>query len=311
VANDANFVYSVTTNGTLLDVERIRFLVQNRFGITISLDGPKEIHDQNRVFGGGKGSFDIVLRNLLLIRHENKDYFEKYVSIHAAVSPFHKRRMEILMDYFSGLGVEKIDLQRTVGTADACRGSCVGRSRSSPSIEREGGVTDFLVERFRKKEYNKIPMFQRLRYIDYLRSPDMPCAIPACGAGFRKMAVSPEGRLLLCYQFLDTELTIGNIDTGVDHDMVYAIYSKVQQPPGGCHSCWAIRFCGSGCLRLIYNARDFVISTPFCIATREIATRILRLYVRIARDTPESYEEYLKYIHSRKPSDFLEKTVYD
>jgi len=42
--------FSLTTNGTLLKPEIIEFLAENRVGVTISIDGPKEVQDKFRVF---------------------------------------------------------------------------------------------------------------------------------------------------------------------------------------------------------------------------------------------------------------------
>ncbi|MGO8751786.1 MAG: radical SAM protein [Thermoguttaceae bacterium] len=62
--------FNVTTNGTLLTDEVIHFLVGHRFNVTISLDGPKHVHDRYRVFRNEnsaeerRGSFDAVVRNM-------------------------------------------------------------------------------------------------------------------------------------------------------------------------------------------------------------------------------------------------------
>ena len=37
----------------------IEFLAENRVGVTISIDGPKEVQDQFRVFHNGTGSYEI------------------------------------------------------------------------------------------------------------------------------------------------------------------------------------------------------------------------------------------------------------
>jgi len=63
--------FSLTTNATLLRPEIIEFLAENRVGVTISIDGPKEMQDQFRVFKNGTGSYDIVAPKIkeLLRRH--------------------------------------------------------------------------------------------------------------------------------------------------------------------------------------------------------------------------------------------------
>lgn len=67
-----NTMYSITTNGTLLNDEIIKFLVDNNFIISVSIDGDKEINDKNRVFPNNVGSFDIVFNNIKKIQSEIK-----------------------------------------------------------------------------------------------------------------------------------------------------------------------------------------------------------------------------------------------
>src|SRR5437773_5350989 len=55
-----NVDFSLTTNGTLLKPEIIEFLAENRVGVTISIDGPREMQDKFRVFHNGAGSYDVV-----------------------------------------------------------------------------------------------------------------------------------------------------------------------------------------------------------------------------------------------------------
>ena len=40
----------MTTNGTLLDEEFLKFCKENNIGITLSVDGIKKAHDMNRIF---------------------------------------------------------------------------------------------------------------------------------------------------------------------------------------------------------------------------------------------------------------------
>ena len=63
--------FSLTTNGTLLKPEVIEFLAENHVGVTISIDGPKEVQDKFRVFHNGTGSYDVVAPKIkeLLKRH--------------------------------------------------------------------------------------------------------------------------------------------------------------------------------------------------------------------------------------------------
>jgi uncharacterized protein len=56
--------FSITTNGTLLNEADAAFFEAYAFAVTISLDGPREIHDRLRPYKSGAGSFDCIMRNL-------------------------------------------------------------------------------------------------------------------------------------------------------------------------------------------------------------------------------------------------------
>src|SRR5262249_16249164 len=66
--------FSLTTNATLLKPPIIEFLVENDVGVTISIDGPREMQDKFRVFHNGAGSYDVVAPKIkeLLTRHRRK-----------------------------------------------------------------------------------------------------------------------------------------------------------------------------------------------------------------------------------------------
>lgn len=63
IYND-EIMFTVTTNGTLLTDEIIDFLVEEKFNVIFSVDGPEEIHDKNRLYANGKNTFKDVINNI-------------------------------------------------------------------------------------------------------------------------------------------------------------------------------------------------------------------------------------------------------
>ena len=59
---------SIQTNGTLITSEIIDLCSENNVTISISLDGPRHIHDRNRVGFDTRGTFDRVLEGLERLR---------------------------------------------------------------------------------------------------------------------------------------------------------------------------------------------------------------------------------------------------
>jgi uncharacterized protein len=65
---------AVQTNGTLLDDEWCEFLVQNKFLVGLSVDGPAELHDKYRVDKRQQPTFAAVMRGLGLLQKHGVDF---------------------------------------------------------------------------------------------------------------------------------------------------------------------------------------------------------------------------------------------
>ena len=64
----------MTTNATLLTPALIDYFDAHRFGISVSIDGPKDIHDRHRKSVGGRGTYEVVARKvrMLLERYRSR-----------------------------------------------------------------------------------------------------------------------------------------------------------------------------------------------------------------------------------------------
>lgn len=67
-------LFNITSNGYILNDEMMDFFVANKINIAISLDGNKENHDRNRVLVNGKGTFDVVYKNIKRFQEKYPDY---------------------------------------------------------------------------------------------------------------------------------------------------------------------------------------------------------------------------------------------
>ena len=58
-------MFNITSNTTLITDEVLKFLYDNEFSLTVSLDGDRQAHDKNRVFAAnGAGTFSVVMQIL-------------------------------------------------------------------------------------------------------------------------------------------------------------------------------------------------------------------------------------------------------
>lgn len=76
------FIFSMTTNGTLLTKERLKFLRDYNCHLLLSIDGDKETQDDQRPGINGNSSFDLIFPNI-----PNILYYNPYITFRATVEP--------------------------------------------------------------------------------------------------------------------------------------------------------------------------------------------------------------------------------
>lgn len=90
-----NISNALQTNGMLINEEWAQFIAENNFLVGISLDGPKDIHDQNRFDAKKDGTFQRVMKTI--------DLFNKYkveYNILFVVNAYVARHVEKIYNFF-------------------------------------------------------------------------------------------------------------------------------------------------------------------------------------------------------------------
>lgn len=64
--------FLLQTNGTIINNEILDLIYKYKIDLTVSFDGPKEINDINRIYLNGKGTHDLIIKNIKKI-NENMD----------------------------------------------------------------------------------------------------------------------------------------------------------------------------------------------------------------------------------------------
>ena len=88
------------TSGNLLDTELIDFLIDENFGISTTIDGTEEIHNQNRPTHSGSGSYQMVQKTREYIR--KKGQFCGFISTITKNNLGHEKEM---LDLFRSLEI--------------------------------------------------------------------------------------------------------------------------------------------------------------------------------------------------------------
>lgn len=87
---------SIQTNGTLINAEWIEFFRDHAFDVSLSLDGPEELHDESRRSRSGReGSFTRVMRGIEMLRTAGLPH-----GVCVVISRVNKHRVGEIYDFF-------------------------------------------------------------------------------------------------------------------------------------------------------------------------------------------------------------------
>ena len=279
--------FSLTTNGTLLQPDIIEWLAENQVGVTISIDGPKEVQDGLRVFHNGKGTYDVVLPKIkeLLKVHRTRP-------IGARVT-LTQKNMDVLRIFRH--------LTEEVGFWEVGLAPVTSQDERDYSITPEG--KDHMLRQFEELAAEWLDCALRDEHHGFSNVKDTVEEIHkgvskayGCGAGLGLMGVATDGDVALCHRFAGSpEHTIGSVSEGVDREkqnkflVDHHIASKTD-----CHTCWARPICSGGCYHEAH-VRYGESSHPnlhYCTWVRSWTHTCLEIYGALAAQNPKFLERF-------------------
>ena len=217
--------FSITTNGTLVTLERAEFLARHGFSLIVSLDGPRELHDEERATPGGAGSFDAVIEGLQIAAAAGLGARTTLRSTFPLARPELVARLEFLNaladDGFArAVSVEPAwptatrpateDTEVTEGNGRAVRPRLPCHSVSVPSVNSVAKpfvALDVLAAEYlaaARWAVERIDSGKRLRFHHVEKALErillMRPAGTECGAGFGYIEIAPSGEVHACHK---------------------------------------------------------------------------------------------------------------
>jgi uncharacterized protein len=229
---------ALTTNGTRFTPEVLRFLRDHRVSVSVSIDGPPDVHDGNRRYAAGGGTYADVLEGLQLFRA----HAGRLPAARVTLTPEQWSRAEEVFLHLVGLGFVE------VGIAPA---SPVTRGLLATPAQEEALLAGFaaLAARFVDEagEGRVLPFANVIDLVARLHRGDARDV--ACGAGLGYVAVDAAGRLFLCHRLSgEAAFCLGDLDTGLDSARASACLAALAAPwEAACAGCWARSLCAGGC----------------------------------------------------------------
>ena len=232
------FSASIVTNATIFNkrIENIfkKYGRDTNFNIQLSVDGVKEVHDKFRVTKTGKGSFDIIEKNIP--KFLNLLDFGIGVSIHGCSN---KETLPMLFENYKFFrevwGFEHIWFMPIHSEDWETKDVAV-------YDEQLTKIADYILDRV-KRENNADEVMNYAPLDKCLYNQGRPNA--PCGAGKNFVTITANGELYPCHQFYfndpDKHTIIGDVWKGIDEE-TRAIYVGYDMDDLSC-----LKKCNSSC----------------------------------------------------------------
>jgi uncharacterized protein len=272
--------FALTTNGTVLTDEIVRFLDKENIGITVSIDGYKAVHDRYRRFPDDRPSYETILPKV-------KGLFERYHSrpVAARVTVAEEAGgVGQILRHLIGLGFLEAgfapvttghsDFQLDDAAMDQLLGEFKGLAKAFIETAREGKILGFS---------NLIDLLVSLHQGEVMNYP--------CGAGLGLFSVGPEGRLYLCQRFTgQDDFCMGDVFKGFDRERLAQFRREAEiSNKAACKTCWARTICTGGCYHeaCVREGSHLSPNLHYCGWIRKWGEVGLQAYCEIAAERPE------------------------
>ncbi|ARJ71014.1 quinohemoprotein amine dehydrogenase maturation protein [Paracoccus contaminans] len=281
--------FSLTTNATLLTEEIVDRLDAHRVAITVSMDGPRAMHDKNRRTVGGRGTYDVVSAKvrMLLSRYRARPVGAR-VTLTRGVTDV----MAIHDHLKDDLGFAE------VGFGPATSGPIAVFNLDNALLRQVFEDMKTLGRRYveaaiRGENIGFSNMHQLLTDIAQGTKKAVPC-----GAGLGMLAVDKGGDLHLCHRFVGSrQPTYGNVDKGIDVPRLAAFIEGAQDRSGyGCRTCRIRSICAGGCYHESYARQGDPFSPVYhyCELLRDWVDFGIESYTRIMQANPSFFRRHLE-----------------
>ncbi len=242
-----NFRFTLTTNGVAVTDEVIEWANKECYNVVLSLDGRKETNDRFRVDIAGNGSYDRIVPNFkkFVEARGGKGYYMRGTFTHH--NPDFTKDLFHMAD---DLGFKELSMEPVV---TAPGDPCGLTEEDLPIIMEQYEILAKDMLR-RQKEGNPITFYHYM--IDLEHGPCIYKRVSGCGSGTEYMAVTAQGDLYPCHQFVnDPDYKMGDVWNGVtrtdirDEFKLCNVYARPE-----CAECWARFYCAGGCAANAYHA---------------------------------------------------------
>ena len=254
--------FILITNGTLVDEEVAAFLAKYGVSVGLSVDGPPEVHNLNRVTKQGKGTFEAVA-----LAHQRLKNAGASVGLSCTVTMDNVRDLDGQLAWFlHDFGASEVDYNILLGgeQVDDDYPELAARALiKCYELARAEGLTIGRMTR-------KVDPFVEGRFL-----------LNDCGGCGKQIVVTPDERIGICQAFLNSGEFFYPLQEVTDprtHPLWNAWKQRSPLNIPGCLTCEALGVCGGGCFYGPYIQHGTIMEADpvHCVHAQETLRFLLR-----------------------------------
>jgi len=306
--------FAMTTNASLLKDEIGDFLAANQFGVVVSLDGPRTVHDRYRRYSDDRPTWSDVTGNLHIFLENHPEYkTNNKLTFTSVISP--PTTFQELQEFFK---------ECNLFLASMNFNASIVNMHENPEQQRrifeeikECGLSelydDFLAdlmggafEKIRNTPagWLKTSLFEKPFLVFHKRKyfttslPERFCSLSTCIPGIRRLFVSIDGNYYPCERTPESDfMKIGSVNIGLSTSKVAMLLEKwITATNTECRYCWCLPVCDVGCFANVNENGKISMESKqkACGEFRQRMHKTLCDYCHVLENNPNAFDYMAK-----------------
>lgn len=286
-------LFNMTTNGYMLNDEVVDFIVRHNINVGISIDGAESNHDKNRILSGGKGTFEVVYKNLRRFKERYPEYFRIGIfSVYDINTNFYENK-----EFFETEELPPIFLCNQVLSENT------DYYKKFTKEEIDGfnkSLKELMSVYIEKKQNNENPpeylralfeglmnnIIMRKRHLD--SNPSFLPYTGTCVPG-SKISVRVDGKIDMCER-INSKFPIGDICNGINYDSIKEIVNSYNNTiMKKCRVCTVSKMCPV-CFASCARESGFSLKKDFCKEWKKTVVGMLSIIYTILEKNPMAFD---------------------
>lgn len=285
-----HFDFNINTNATLINKETIDLFIKYKIKVIVSIDGPKEIQDNQRPFRNGKGTYNVILPKIRQLIHSLPNTSCRAVLLE-------NTNPTLIENTMHDLGFKKIFISyKSLSLFNKKEKNQLEERNFHQLYKKIRIEATELITAIKKKNYYKLEklkesgiIFSRFNKLITGEKKIFPC-----GAGRSSVAISSKGEVFLCHRFVGiNDFRIGdNFSQKLDRKEYQISPLEINL---NCKKCYAKFFCAGGCYHDNFGFSGSLTtpSVDMCKLMKYLVAQLLIIYSQLNKRD-------LNYIHENE-----------